>query len=91
MKIVQLSLDEFESFKSKVIGDLEELKELLKNKNTDKKWLKSSEVRQLLGISHGTLQTLRNNSSITYSKIRGILYYKLEDVEKLLEQNASEK
>lgn len=91
MKIVQLSLDEFEAFRSKVTSDLEELKKLLKNKNTDKKWLKSSEVRELLGISHGTLQALRNNDSITYSKIRGILYYKLEDVEKLLEQNASEK
>ena len=50
-----------------------------------KQWLKSQEVRKLLNISPGTLQNLRINGTLNYSKIGGILYYRLEDINKLLE------
>jgi hypothetical protein len=53
--------------------------------NQSKKWLKSQEVRRLLKISPGTLQNLRINGTLNYTKIGGILYYKLEDINKLLE------
>jgi hypothetical protein len=52
-----------------------------------KQWLKSNEVRKLLNISPGTLQNLRVNGTITYTKIGGILYYSNSDLEKLLESN----
>jgi hypothetical protein len=50
-----------------------------------KKWLKSNEVRKLLNISPGTLQNLRINGTLRYTKIGGMMYYKLEDINKLLE------
>ena len=50
-----------------------------------KKWLKSVEVRKLLNISPGTLQNLRINGTLRYTKIGGIMYYKLEDIYKVLE------
>ncbi|GAA4329125.1 helix-turn-helix domain-containing protein [Mucilaginibacter gynuensis] len=50
-----------------------------------KKWLKSYQVRNMLRISPGTLQTLRVNGTLSYTKIGGILYYKQEDILKLLE------
>ena len=50
-----------------------------------KKWLKSVEVRKLLNISPGTLQNLRINGTLRYTKIGGIMYYKLEDINKILE------
>lgn len=40
-----------------------------------KKWMKTYEVRQLLGISRGTLNTLKKKGSIAFSKIGGIIYY----------------
>ena len=49
-------------------------------------WLKSSEVRKLLKISPGTLQNLRNNGTLNFSRIGGILYYKYEDLKKLMEK-----
>lgn len=49
-------------------------------------WLKSSEVRKLLKISPGTLQNLRINGTLNFSRIGGILYYKYEDLKKLMEQ-----
>lgn len=54
-----------------------------------KKWLKSVEVRKLLNISPGTLQNLRINSTLRYTKIGGIMYYKLEDINKVLEGGQS--
>jgi hypothetical protein len=54
-----------------------------------KKWLKSVEVRKLLNISSGTLQNLRINGTLRYTKIGGIMYYKLEDINKILEGGQS--
>ena len=54
-----------------------------------KKWLKSVEVRKLLNISPGTLQHLRINGTLRYTKIGGIMYYKLEDINKILEGGQS--
>jgi hypothetical protein len=70
---------------------LEDLKEILQTKTQlTKQWLKSNEVRKLLNISPGTLQNLRVNGTITYTKIGGILYYSNSDLEKLLESNKVE-
>ena len=52
-----------------------------------KKWLKTNEVKKFLGVSNGTLQNLRINGTISYTKIGGILYYDLEEIQKTLEKN----
>ncbi|MBA4744527.1 MAG: helix-turn-helix domain-containing protein [Muricauda sp.] len=68
---------------------LEDIKELLQNHNgpMPKKWLKSNEVRELLGISPGTLQNLRINGTLPYTKIGGVLYYEYHEIMEVLEQN----
>lgn len=65
---------------------LKQIKELLEGKqSTQKKWLKSAEVRKLLNISPGTLQNLRINGTLRFTKIGGIMYYALEDLQALLD------
>jgi hypothetical protein len=49
-----------------------------------KKWLKSYQVKNLLKISDNTLQTLRENGTIPFTKVGGILYYNMEDINKVL-------
>jgi len=68
---------------------LEDIKELLQNQNgpTAKKWLKSNEVRELLGISPGTLQNLRVNGTLPFTKMGGILYYDHLEIMEVLERN----
>ena len=76
------------------LGDLQEFKEELllsikaivqsNNPQAIKKWLKSYEVKKLLNISKGTLQTLRTNGTLPYSKMGGLIYYNAEDIDKLL-------
>lgn len=68
---------------------LDDIKKLLSNTSGQmtKKWLKSPEVRELLGISPGTLQTLRINGTLPYTKMGGILYYDYQEIIKILEGN----
>ena len=49
-----------------------------------KKWLKSNEVRKLLEISPGTLQTLRDNGTLPFTKIGGLIFYNTDEVDKML-------
>ena len=45
-----------------------------------KKWLKSREVRMLLGISGGTLYSMRARGTIPFTKIGNIIYYDADQV-----------
>ena len=65
---------------------LNDIKELVSAKTEQKEWLKSPEVRQLLKISPGTLQNLRINGTLRFTKIGSIIYYSQHDIQKLLEK-----
>lgn len=65
-----------------------ELKSLLKNAGPpQRKWLKSDEVKKLLKVSPGTLQTLRINGTLQYTKLGGIIYYDFEHIQKTFQEN----
>jgi hypothetical protein len=67
---------------------LDDLKTIIHTKPLkQKQWLKSSEVRKLLKISPGTLQNLRINGTLSFTKIGSIIYYSYEDIETLLDGN----
>ncbi|HMX00916.1 MAG TPA: helix-turn-helix domain-containing protein [Cyclobacteriaceae bacterium] len=82
-----ITVGDLEIFKTSLI---QEIKNLLTNATgtTAKKWLKSSEVRKLLGISSGTLQNLRVNGSLNFTKLGGIIFYDCDEIQKLLRDNA---
>jgi len=71
-------------FKTELIR---EIHELLKTPQAApaKKWIKSFEVREMLGISPGTLQNMRINGTIAYTKIGGLIFYDYDDIIKLME------
>lgn len=50
-------------------------------------WLDNQDVMQALHISKRTLQTFRDNGTLPYSKIGGTFYYKVSDIEDLLQRN----
>lgn len=81
-----LTVGDLEIFRTELI---QEISDLLKNAigSPAKKWLKSSEVKKLLGISTGTLQNLRINGTLSHSKIGGTAYYDYEEIAKLLKNN----
>ena len=78
--------EDLDEFKDDLLSNI---KNLIgdKSKTTTKKWLKSPEVRKLLGLSTGTLQNLRINGTLPYTKMGGVIYYDLEEITKVLEKN----
>jgi hypothetical protein len=70
---------------------LEDLKAFVQQPIQNKYWLRSKEVKKMLGISHGTLQNLRINKVLPYRKVGGIMFYKYDDIVKLLEQGSNSK
>ncbi|WP_163517965.1 helix-turn-helix domain-containing protein [Gelidibacter japonicus] len=68
---------------------LEDIKTLINHQSgkLSKKWLKSPEVRKLLDISPGTLQNLRINGTLPYTKIGGVIYYDHDEIHKILTEN----
>ena len=78
--------DDLRKFKIELF---QELKVLLKEHygQVPKKWLKSYEVRELLGISPGKLQNMRSNGTLPYTKIGGMMFYDYENIKKMLDEN----
>lgn len=68
---------------------LKEISQLIQDriKPPKKTYLKSSEVKSMLKISTGTLQTLRVNGTLPFSKVGGIILYEKEDIIKIIEEN----
>lgn len=79
-----LTREDLDNFKKELFEELRRLK-IDHTDKASKKWLKSSDVRKLLCISPGTLQTLRNGT-LRFTKVGNILYYKNEDLTKSLKK-----
>jgi len=77
------------------VQDLQKMKEeiisqiaLMTDKTTtQKEWLRSAEVMEMLSISTGTLQNLRINDEIPYTRVGGTLYYERKAILKVLNDN----
>jgi len=89
MAVEIVTKEDLREFKLELLNDLKELLNLQKQE-PQRKWLKSNEVRELLGVSPGTLQTLRVNGTLRYTKLGGIIYYDFEHLEKLMADNTKE-
>lgn len=78
-----ITTDDLREFKMELLDDIKKIL-TQKTSGTLKKYLKSSEVMEMLQISPGTLQNLRINGTLPYSKMGGIIYYDSEDIQKVM-------
>jgi Helix-turn-helix domain len=85
MAIEVITREDLNEFRTLLLADLNEM--FNAKPQQQKQWLKSSEVRKLLNISSGTLQNLRINGTLSYTKIGGIIYYAYNDLMKVLDEN----
>ena len=86
MAIEVITKEDLNEFRQLLIADLSTLLEI-KPQQQQKKWLKSNEVRELLNISPGTLQNLRINGTLLYTRVGGIIFYESAHIDKLLNGN----
>ncbi len=77
-----ITKEDLAQFKSELMKELRRL--LTEEEPVEKKWLKSHEVIEMLGISRGTLQHLREKGTLKATKIGGLMYYEYEDIKKMM-------
>lgn len=83
-----ITTEDLYDFKLELFSELKKLlNENEQKPNHLKKYLKSNEVMELLQISPGTIQNLRINGTIPYTKIGGIILYEYEEIISILNNN----
>lgn len=95
MSAVIITQEDLDNFKSDLLSQLKEFiltnpalqKTQTKEEPVQTKWLKSYQVQRLLGISPGTLQNLRINGTLPYTKLGGTLLYSNDDIQKIINSN----
>ena len=86
MEVVSIERSTYEELLMSFNSFVTKMKEMASISNDKRlgKWLDNQDVCQMLNISPRTLQTLRDNGTLTYSQINHKVYYKPEDVERIL-------
>jgi hypothetical protein len=86
MNMEIVTKEDLQAFRLQLLNDLKVL--FFPTVQIEKKeWLRSREIRKILGISPGTLQNMRIYGKITPAKIGGIFFYRKDDLDKLLNSN----
>ena len=85
MEAIILSKDQY----TELLAKLEDITHQLATKSESKNetFLDNQEFLQLMKISKRTAQTWRDEGRISFSQVGNKIYYKLSDVEKLLQQH----
>lgn len=81
-----LTTDDLYEFKEELFGELQQLLKQAPQARL-KKYLKSAEVMEMLQVSPGTLQNLRINGTLPYTKIGGVILYEYEEILRILQEN----
>ena len=89
MEIEVITKQDLDFFRMQLLTDIKELL-AMRDANTEAEWLRSSDVRKLLKISHGTLQNLRIGGRLNPTKINGTYFYRNSEVKRLLEVGTRE-
>lgn len=76
--------EDLSNFKHEIIA---EISSLFNEKSVTKKWLKSADVRKLLNISPGTLQNLRVNGTLPFTRMGATIFYDYTEVDNILKNN----
>jgi hypothetical protein len=86
MEIIAIEKRTFEQ----MIGSFENLVSQVRNlcgdNRDNEKWLNNNEVCEILKISHRTLQSYRDTGILPYSQIGHKCYYRIENVERIINQ-----
>jgi len=86
MEVISIERSTYEELLTSFNSFVSQMKAMAR-RGTDKRlgeWLDNQDVCQILNISPRTLQTLRQNGTLAYSQIEHKIYYKPEDIERII-------
>lgn len=78
-----ITKEDLQQFKNELIQEIRSI--VQPTQSETKEWLRSTDVRKMLKISPGTLQNLRINGTLRFTKVGSIMFYKYEDIVRLLD------
>jgi len=86
MEVISIECSTYEELLTSFNSFVAQMKAMASRGNDKKlgEWLDNQDVCQILNISPRTLQTLRDNGTLAFSQINHKVYYKPEDVKKIL-------
>nr|WP_295935002.1 helix-turn-helix domain-containing protein [uncultured Dyadobacter sp.] len=87
MNVEMITREDLQNLKNEIIAELKSI--LSQDKPTDSTWLRSAQVRKMLSISPGTLQNLRIQGHLRFTKIGGCFFYSQRDITAMLDKNGS--
>lgn len=90
MDIVAIESKTFEQMKERFEAFTLQIKNLCGNNQDKEQWLSNDDVCKLLQISLRTLQSYRDNGILPYSQIGRKCYYRVSEVERLINQSKKE-
>lgn len=83
--------EDLRQFGMLLIGNIRKMLEgSPEEKNREREWLKSRQVRKQLDISAGSLQNLRITGKVRYKKVLGSYYYNSEDITNLFREGSDD-
>ena len=85
-----VTVGDLEIMKSEILDSIRRIGKENNIHSPVRKWMKSAEVRALLGFSPGKLQALRESGMLAFTKIGGNIYYDPEDLKKLFSENRTQ-
>ena len=86
MEVIVISKEKFEEMVGKFNRLSDRVNEIIGKREKGKlsRWMDNQDVCQQLRISPRTLQTLRDNGTLAYSQIGHKIFYKPEDVQRIV-------
>ena len=87
MNVEMITRDDLHNLKNEIIAELKSM--LSQEKPSQGTWLRSAQVRKMLSISPGTLQNLRIQGHLRFTKIGGCFFYSQRDIAAMLNPNGS--
>lgn len=78
-----MTVQDLSDFGEELLRDINKL--LAEQSKPTTQWLKAAEAKALLRISAGKLQYLRDQGVIPFTKLGGVTYYKLSELEDLMQ------
>jgi hypothetical protein len=90
MDIITIESKTFEQMKERFKNFSYQVKDLCGDNQDKEQWLGNEEVCALLQISPRTLQSYRDNSMLPFSQIERKCYYRVLDVEQLINNSKKE-
>lgn len=87
MEVITIESQAYKNLMSKVDTIFDYVVSQQNTNDDEDSWVDSYEVCTFLKISDRTLQRLRGDNKINYSRIRGKNYYRISEIKRMLQEN----